>query len=88
MRSLFLHRYFDNEQPVSLQVVLQDAEVTIADRDSGILLGTLGWENNSFIGDDRFLPEYEIYEISRKLVVATTRVVPVDGPPQEEEEEL
>jgi hypothetical protein len=87
MRSLFLHRYFDNEQPVSLQVVLQDAEVTIADRDSGILLGTLGWANNSLAGDTSFLPEYEIYEITRRLILATTRVAPVYVEPPEEEEE-
>jgi hypothetical protein len=87
MRSVFLHRYFDNEQPVTLLVVLQDAEVTIADRDSGIFLGVIGWANNSLAGDTSFLPPDVITEVTRRLILATTRVVPVYVPPLEEEED-
>ena len=88
MRSLFVYRYTDNDQPDELLVVLQDAEVTISDRDSGIYLGTLGWANNSLAGDTSFLPDHAVSEITRRLVLATTRVVPVYVEPLEEEEEL
>lgn len=86
MRVLFIYRYQDNEQPAQLLVVLQDGLVTIADRDSGIYLGTLGWANNSLAGDTSFLPEDVIFQINRRLLLATYRVEPVYYPSQDEEE--
>ena len=87
MRSLFLHRYTDNEQIVTLLVTLEGTVLAISDKDSGILLGTLGWDNSTITGDDSFLPEDVIFEITRRLVIATTKVVPAYVELPEEEEE-
>jgi hypothetical protein len=89
MRCLFLHKYFDNEQPVTLLITLQGTELTITDKDSGVVLGSLTWQNNILTGDASFLPDLVIFEIVRKLLVATTRVEPVyvDQPVEEQEQE-
>ena len=86
MRSFFLHRYFDNEQPVSVLVNLETDLVQIWDRESGALLGGLTWANNSLTGDTSFLPADVIAAINTKLVLVTTRVIPVYVPPPEGEE--
>ena len=90
MRCIFLHKYFDNEQLVILLVSLEDDQVSISDRHTGIFLGTLGWANKRLTGDTSFLPADVIVEITRKLVVGTTRVEPVyvDQPVEESEGEL
>ena len=87
MRCLFIHRYIDNEQIVTLLVTLEGTVLAISDKDSGILLGTLGWDNSTITGDDSFLPEDVIFQITSKLIVATQRVEAVYFPPEEEEEE-
>lgn len=90
MRCIFLHKYFDNEQIVILLVSLQGDQVSISERHTGIFLGTLGWANNQLTGDSSFLPTDVIVDVTRKLVVGTTRVEPVyvDQPVEEPEGEL
>lgn len=88
MRCMFQVRYTSFGSYRHLLVALEGLEVSISDRDSGELLGTFIWENNTLTGDDTIVPEPIYYLILKKLITLTSPMPVQAGEPEEPNQDL